>query len=273
MPHKRIIFRERGQGQVLLLLHGYGGSVHHWEDVASSLSRRFRIVVPNLGHLYLSTDKLSFSSQVEVLGKFIEFNFPNQKVHLAGLSFGGALAWGVAHQYPQLVGKCTLINPIVTEPMKNFLPIELRLFFKLPLNITAIYLILSTPLGRTFLKKTALIFRDEKSPEGGFVIEQLKGRKLQFLAYMIHNFKAVLRGEDWNIWSKKIQGFCSPGKIRLIYSREDLLFSEGVYQVFATHIGCEDLIQLSGAGHLASKNCPELISKHILEFLETSLSA
>jgi pimeloyl-ACP methyl ester carboxylesterase len=273
MPHTKITYRERGQGQPLLLLHGYGGSVHHWEDVANSLSSTYRVVVPNLGHLYLSTDKMTFSKQVEVLAKFIRVHFPNEKVHLAGLSFGGAIVWALSNEYPELVEKCTLINPMVVDPMKNFLPLEIRIFFGLPLNIKAIYFILSTPMGRAFLKKTALIFRDERS-EGASAIEHLRGRKLQFVAYMIHNFIWVLRGENWPQWRQKtLSCFVQAGKCRVIYDKDDLLFAEEAYQHFITHIGCTDVIALTGAGHLASKTCPDLISKYIHEFIKAEDAA
>ena len=183
MSHK-ITFRERGQGPVLLLLHGYGGSIHHWDSIAESLSQHYRVVVPNLTHVYLSTDKLFFAVQVEVVAKFIAENFPGEKVHVAGLSYGGALSWALAAQHPQLIRKTVLINPMVTDPVKHFLPKELRFFFSIPLNLKSIYVMLSTPMGAAFLKRAAQIFRDERS-EGNAGVERLKGRKLQFLS-LIH---------------------------------------------------------------------------------------
>ncbi len=127
MSHK-ITYRERGQGPLLILLHGYGGSVHHWESIAENLSSQYRVVVPNLTHIYLSSDKLFFTVQIEVLAKFIRDTFPNEKVSIAGLSYGGALSWGLASQHADLVRKVILINPMVTDPIKFFLPKELKFF-------------------------------------------------------------------------------------------------------------------------------------------------
>ncbi|WP_413582155.1 alpha/beta fold hydrolase [Bdellovibrio sp. HCB288] len=268
MSHK-ITFRERGQGPILILLHGYGGSIHHWDAVATQLESRYRVIVPNLTHLYLSSDKLFFTVQVEVLAKFIHDNFPQQRVHLAGLSYGGALSWALATQHPHLVDKLALINPMVTDPVKNFLLKELRFFFSIPLNLKSIYVMLSTPMGASFLRKAAHIFRDERS-EGPISLDRLKGRKLQLVAHMIHHFAWILRSEDWQYWRKKL--FHYRGECRFIFDDSDLLFNQDAYRSFAQHIGCEDLVILQGAGHLAIKTKPEVVAQHLLEFLQTTAS-
>ncbi|MFM6928517.1 MAG: alpha/beta hydrolase [Bdellovibrio sp.] len=269
MSHK-IAFRERGQGPVLLLLHGYGGSIHHWDSIAESLAQHYRVVVPNLTHVYLSTDKLFFTVQVEVVAKFISENFPGEQVHIAGLSYGGALSWALAAQHPHLIKKTILINPMVTDPIKHFLPKELRFFFSIPLNLKSIYVMLSTPMGAAFLKRAAQIFRDERS-EGNVAIERLKGRKLQFVAHMIHHFSWILRSEDWASWSEKL--FAFRGECHLIFDSEDLLFNQAAYKKFAHHLGCEDVIMLTGAGHLAIKTQPDMISLHIRQIIEKKSAA
>lgn len=269
MSHK-ITFRERGQGPLLILLHGYGGSVHHWEHIAESLADRYRVIVPNLTHLYMSSDKIFFTVQVELMARFIRENFPGEKVSIAGLSYGGALTWGVASQHPDLVEKSVLINPMVTDPIKHFLPKELKFFFSIPLNLKSIYMMLSTPMGRSFLKRSAQIFRDERS-SGNAGVDNLQGRKLQFVAHMIHHFAWILRSEDWGFWHRQLYTY--RGECRLIFDSEDLLFDQQAYRHFASHIGCEDIVVLNGAGHLAIKSQPEEVSKLIRQFLSESVAA
>lgn len=263
MSHK-ITYRERGQGPLLLLLHGYGGSVHHWESIAETLSSQYRVIVPNLSHIYLSNDKLFFAVQIEVIAKFIRDTFPGERAFVAGLSYGGALSWGLACQHPELVQKTVLINPMVTDPIKYFLPKELKFFFSIPLNPKSVYLMLSTPPGRIFLRRAAQIFRDERA-EGVGSMENLKGRKLQFVAHMIHHFAWILRSEDWGSWHQRLCQY--RGDCRLIFDKKDLLFSQDAYSKFAKHIGCEDVIALTDSGHLAIKTRPAEISKLIQEFL------
>jgi pimeloyl-ACP methyl ester carboxylesterase len=262
----KITFRERGQGDVLILLHGYGGGVQHWEAVAQSLMPHYRIVIPNLSHLYLSSDnKVIFAEQVKIFAEFIREHFPDQKVTLAGFSYGGALTWALGLTFPELIKNVILINPMVVDPVRYFQPLELKFFFNVPLNLKSVFLMLSTPMGRTFLKRAAQIFRDERS-EGNVAIEKLQGRKLQFVAHLIHHFSWILRSENWIQWTVRLKKYkCNT---RLIFDTEDLLFSKETYHQFAKHLGCNDIVSLTGGGHLVIKTRPENIAKHMREFLE-----
>ncbi len=130
---------------------------------------------------------------------------------------------------------------------------------------------LSTPMGKSFSRRAAQIFRDERS-EGVTAVENLKGRKLQFVAHMIHHFAWILRSEDWNFWHQKLLNY--RGDCRMIFDKEDLLFDQEAYRKFAKHIGCDDVVSLTGAGHLAIKTRPDVVAKLIMEFLaDTSAAA
>jgi pimeloyl-ACP methyl ester carboxylesterase len=263
MAHK-ITFRERGQGPILILLHGFGGSVHHWEACADELCKNYRVVVPNLSHLFMSTDRIFFTVQVESIAHFIKINFPGEKVQIAGLSFGGALTWALSRQHPELVEKIILINPVIPDPIPVFSLPELRYFFVMPMNSRSIYVLLSTPIGKAFLKRAAMIFRDERSGGVGR-LDSLKGRRLLFVSHMIYNFAWMLRREDWGWWKDKISVTHFP--CLMIFDREDLLFSKDVYLKFTQELRAEKVIELTGAGHLAIKSRPEMISKAIHEYL------
>lgn len=263
MAHK-ITFRERGQGPVLILLHGFGGSVHHWESCVDELSKNYRVVVPNLSHLFMSTDRVFFTVQVEAIAQFIRTNFPSQKVHMAGLSFGGALAWALSRQRPELIEKLVLINPVVPDPIPAFRLPELRYFFVMPMNSRSIYVLLSTPIGKAFLKRAAMIFRDERSGGVGR-LDTLKGRRLLFVSHLIYNFAWMLRREDWHWWQDKVTKTQFP--TLLIYDREDLLFAKEVYAKFAEDAKVEKVVELTGAGHLAIKSRPEIICRAIHQYL------
>ena len=262
MLHK-ISFRSRGSGPILILLHGYGGSVHHWEDVAEQLSLTNQVVVPNLSHLFMSRDRLLFSVQIEILSQFIKQNFPNELVTVCGLSFGGALAWGLAQLHPEIVDRFVMINPMVPYPLQNFKLPEVKYFLRTPISTKVLYTLLSTGIGFLFLRRAASIFRDERA-HGVARLENLKGRKLMFVADMIANFSWILRNEDWGYWWKRLQ--FSERSSLLIYCKDDLLFSEESYLKLAELLDCE-VRQIRDAGHLASKTKPNEISEMIREYL------
>ncbi|PWU12886.1 MAG: hypothetical protein C5B49_15545, partial [Bdellovibrio sp.] len=89
----KVAFREMGEGETVILLHGYAGTVAQWEPLKVLLAKYYRVVLPNLGHLTLGREKRRFGQQVDEIRQFILESSPNQKVHLVGISYGGALTW------------------------------------------------------------------------------------------------------------------------------------------------------------------------------------
>jgi pimeloyl-ACP methyl ester carboxylesterase len=134
MPETKIAFRESGSGHPLLLLHGYAGSVLHWDHVVAGIGNHYQVIVPNLTHVFMGRNALTFSEQIEILAKFIKLNFPNKKIHLAGISYGGALVWGIALKYPELIAAWNVAPPFGVErrlvvALLALCAIDLRLWF------------------------------------------------------------------------------------------------------------------------------------------------
>ena len=47
----RVAYRDEGAGEVLLLIHGIGGSSNHWRSIIPALSGKYRVIAPDLlGH-------------------------------------------------------------------------------------------------------------------------------------------------------------------------------------------------------------------------------
>lgn len=262
MSHK-ISYRECGTGEVIILVHGYGGSVMHWDPIVAILKNRYRVVVPNFSHLYMSQDRLLFTVQIEKFAQFIREKFPKQKVRLVGTSYGGALCWGLTLHHPELVMELALINPMVSHPTSSFLPTELKYFFRLPLSAKPIFYLLSTPVGKSFLLKIAELFRTERT-EGAGKIDRLEGRKLQFISHVITHFSWILRNENWNYWSGRFEELTA--RTCLIYDSLDPLFAEKTYLHFAAQIECESVIVTKNCGHLSIKQDPEFIAYSLVKF-------
>ncbi len=265
MTHK-ITHREIGEGPILVLLHGYGGSVMHWDAVVENLKSDFRVVIPSISHLFLSQDKIFFSIQIEVLAKFLKENYPQQKVNLAATSYGGALAWALSIQYPDLVDRLVLINPMLPHSGIHFIPPELRYFCVTPWTEKGIKVALATPIGQALIKKLIAAFRDERSRSHA-PAQKLTGKKLDFVAHLVHNFTWILHNEDWALWDKKIIQSLKKPTSMLIYDEQDYLFSGKAYQAFAKNLECLRVVSTSGGGHLTIKTKPEEISQFIKEFI------
>lgn len=265
MSHTKIAYRTHGEGEILILLHGYAGSVLQWDDVAKNLENKFKVIVPNLTHLFMGREEWNFTKQIDMFADFLRFEFPYQKVNLAGISYGGALAWGLALRHPEMIKKTIFINPMPPAPTQAFNIPVLKSFFSLPMNVRSIYMVLRTPIGRFFLKRMTEVFRMERAD----LMERLDGvhgRKLLFICHVIHKFSWILRNENWHLWKLRLETWTHPSL--LIFDEEDSLFAKKTYLKFQDLIGCEETFKLHDAGHIAISTQPEIIAKRIIEFFQ-----
>lgn len=262
--NKKITYRKHGSGEPIILLHGFAGSVLHWNEIVQELSQRFRVYVVNFSHFYLA-NPLKFSEQVKVLAQFIKDEFHHEKVTLAGISYGAALTWGVSTLIPDQIQKIIYINPMSSTSTKNFQMPAIKYFFKVPMTRELVFQILRTPLGKGFLKNLAAVFRSEKRAEGEISVEQLKGRKLFFVTALISNFGWILRQENWKDWDEKLKNYNIPSL--MIYDSRDPLFKKEGYIQFAKQMKCVEVLELAGAGHICLQNSSVQISRAVESFL------
>jgi 3-oxoadipate enol-lactonase len=98
-----IAYEERGNGIPIVLLHGYCGSRHYWDEVIPQLSEFGRVIALDLrGHGASSTTAGVYSMEQlaeDVLAVLDELKLP--QVNLFGHSLGGYVALAFAERYPE----------------------------------------------------------------------------------------------------------------------------------------------------------------------------
>lgn len=99
-------YYEGGRGPTIMLLHGFGGSRHHWIEVAGRLSDNFHVIVPDLpgwgDSRPLADGSLGPRDQAERLAGFIARLAPRNLV-LIGHGSGGLIAGLYAGSHPRHV--------------------------------------------------------------------------------------------------------------------------------------------------------------------------
>jgi abhydrolase domain-containing protein 6 len=109
-----IEYLEGGQGDVLILLHGFGANKDNWTRIGRYLTPHFRVIAPDLPGFGESTRNpdadYSFAAQSERLYTFARA-LKLKSFHLAGSSMGGAISGTYAAQYPKDVKSLWLIAP------------------------------------------------------------------------------------------------------------------------------------------------------------------
>ena len=103
-----------GEGESLLLLHGFGADKDNWTLVAPYLKRSFTMIIPDLPGFgessFRSDASYSIDSQVERLVLFVE-KLGITKLHIGGNSMGGYLAVALANRLRQSVESLWLLAP------------------------------------------------------------------------------------------------------------------------------------------------------------------
>ena len=112
----RLHIRDTGprDGPAVLLIHGFGSSLHTWEAWASQLENRFRVVALDLPGFGLTgpdpTGDYSDERSVAVLVALLDRLGIGQAA-VVGSSMGGRIAWRFAAAEPARVSKLVLMAP------------------------------------------------------------------------------------------------------------------------------------------------------------------
>ncbi|MBV9088364.1 MAG: alpha/beta fold hydrolase [Mycobacteriaceae bacterium] len=108
----RVAYRDCGAGEVLLLIHGMAGSSVTWRAVMPQLSKKFRVVAPDLlGHGESAKPRGDYS-----LGAFAVWlrDFLDElgisQATVVGHSLGGGVAMQLVYQHPDYCRRLVLIS-------------------------------------------------------------------------------------------------------------------------------------------------------------------
>ena len=113
---QRLHVRDSGprSGGAIILIHGFGASLHTWEPWARDLSKTHRVVRFDLPGSGLSDpdpsgDYSDARTMVLLLALMDQLGIP--RAHVVGHSIGGRIAWNFAARHPQRVERLVLLSP------------------------------------------------------------------------------------------------------------------------------------------------------------------
>jgi pimeloyl-ACP methyl ester carboxylesterase len=107
-----------GEGPMLLLVHGLGGSHLNWLSAAPRLAEGHRVYaldLPGFGRSPLAGRRSSIAANVDLLNRVMG-RLSDRPMGLMGNSMGGLLSLGVASVHPNLVQQLVLVDPAVPAP-------------------------------------------------------------------------------------------------------------------------------------------------------------
>jgi pimeloyl-ACP methyl ester carboxylesterase len=108
----KINYQEGGEGETVMLIHGFGGDGKiTWESAARFLVKDYHVVVPDLIWFgkSVSTEEPSLQLQVDVLSALID-TLNVKQLTLVGISYGGFVSLGISLKKKELVKQTIIVD-------------------------------------------------------------------------------------------------------------------------------------------------------------------
>lgn len=268
----RLHYVEEGQGELVILLHGFPEFWYGWRKQIPVLSQHYRIVAPDMRGYNLSDKPQSVSEyKIETLASDIAElikKLGNGKVILVGHDWGAAVAWVVGSLYPELLRKLVIINVPHPAEMRRAL-----IGFNLAQWTKSYYIFLfqlpwlpewrmGRDLADIFRRTFAKFSPSGKPPLEEEIQEYVKAYSQPgALTGTINYYRAALRYQ-----SKLDTTTLLPMPILMLWGEQDKALGKEL--TYNTKQYCENLeiVYDPTSGHFIQYDNPELVNRKLLEF-------
>jgi pimeloyl-ACP methyl ester carboxylesterase len=109
---RSVTYAEAGEGPVLLLIHGMGGTLENWQEAIEPLARHHTVIAPDLpGHGTSAPGGGDYSIGALAAGlRDLLFALGHERATLVGHSLGGGIAMQLGYQFPEMVERLVLVS-------------------------------------------------------------------------------------------------------------------------------------------------------------------
>lgn len=246
----RTAYQIFGEGQPVLLLHGWGSNSDRWIAVAEQIvggahsgAGPYQVIIPDLpgfGRTDMLTNAWNMNNYISWLEEFAK-ECKLKNFYLIGHSFGGALACKFAINHPQEVKKMFLIAAASVRkrtPQKSFLKKIAKIVKKF--SFLPYYQLMRKAFYKFVIRKSDYPYVD------GVMKETFKN----VISEDLSQFTGFIRTPTVIIWGDKDKS--TP--------IEDAYFMN-------QKIRNSKLVVINGAGHNLNKENPDILSEKILSAL------
>ncbi len=245
-------------GEVVVMLHGFGGDKDNWPLYARYFTRRHRVIAPDLPGFGNNTHdpELNYGGvpQTERLHAFInELGLNN--IHLAGNSMGGYIALNYALTHPQGVKTLTLIDNAGVDSINKS---ELELAIDEGKN----------PLVATSLEdfdRLLDFIMHKRIPSPRFMMKALyavQQRHREFLDGIFWQFSDEALNQPL---TERLGELSMPTLV--IWGRHDRLIDVSCTDVMGAKIPDSTVVILEDAGHVPMIEFPGVTARHQIDLI------
>ena len=254
-----IRYVRRGEGPVVLLLHGFASSIYTWTDILPELARRHDVVAldfPGFGGSEIPAG-LTGSRLARVVPALMD-QLAIPRATLVGNSLGGGVAAVVAARHPDRVERLVLLDAAGFNLAPSDRPLMLRLIGSAPSVALLEHLPVRRSLVRLSLKQ---VFHDDA---------RVTHEKIEeYLAPLVR--PGVVAAVQSLLQSG--EGLGLPGALRdvraptlVIWGRQDTWIPVGDADRFVAAIPGARKVVIEDCGHVPQEENPAEVARLIAEF-------
>jgi pimeloyl-ACP methyl ester carboxylesterase len=266
----------QGQGELVILLHGFPEFWYAWRYQIPALARHFKVVVPDLRG-YNDSDKPESGYDLDTLCADIQGLIQRlgyAKAHIVGHDWGGVIAWHLAQKFPHCLNRLVVLNAppphrFIQELMSNLDQIR-RSWFVFAFQVPGLPEWLIQQNLTEFVKGA---LREHAIRKGAFSAEETQIYQAALAKPgVLHSAMSYYRQLLWppNWLSSLIR---IPQKVEaptlVLWGKDDSFLShkltEGLDRLIAAPF---KLRVIPECGHWVQQEVPQTVNRELLNFLK-----
>ena len=263
----RMHYVEAGEGEPVVLLHGFPECWYSWQRQLPVLAKDYRVIAPDLRGYHETDARPPYDSatvQQDVLGLLEALG--ERSAHIVGHDWGGAVAWGLGMQHPAAVRSLAIVNmphpALARAGLRSFAQLRRSwyiFFFQLPWLPERV-------LARNGYRRLArLLFRgvppgEERRKDLAFYRRSWREHGL---SGGINWYRAIPRGKPL---PDPVPVITAP--TTMIWGEEDFALGKDLTVGTERYVRDLDLHYLPGVGHFVQQEAPDRLNELLLGHLE-----
>lgn len=266
----------QGEGDLVVLLHGFPEFWYSWRHQIPVLARHFKVVVPDLRG-YNDSDKPSSGYDLDTLSADIQGLIKSLgylKAHVVGHDWGGAIAWHMAQKFPHCLDRLALLNAphpqhFLHELANNVDQLR-RSWYILAFQVPGLPEWLIRQNLRAFVKN---LFQEQAIRKGAFStkdteIYQAALAKPGALAAAINYYRQFLSPQSWLQNWGETNPITAPTLV--LWGKEDSLLSHKLTEKMEHLVAAPFQLRLvPECGHWIQQEVPQTVNRELLRFLKS----
>ena len=265
----------QGEGELVVLLHGFFEFWYSWRYQIPFLARHFRVVVPDLRG-YNNSDKPATGYDLDTLSADIcglIDSLGYARAHVVGHDWGGAIAWHLGQYFPESLQSLTLLNAPHPQRFLQSLPLDIdRSLRSWPVFAMQVPFVSEWMLRLNLQQFVQNLFRSLAVRKGEFGSENTKIYQAALakpgaIAAIATHCRQFFSPQSWlQQWGQAPAPVSVPTLV--LWSEEDALLGHKLLQGIDRLIGAPFQLKfVPQCGHWIQQEAPNTVNRELLDFL------